>query len=190
MKKILKNKIVLMFAAALVAGFGGTVLYLSKTVPSTKNDNQKNNVSTQNNQKNTNPQTEKGNLPAANQTPPPKTSVQEQAPNSTSTNLAVLNGFVTATKSSQDGSISFSFYLEGSGYYSIQEEQSGSWQTTENNIYYRGTGGLDAGSIPAGQSSVTVRALKIENGKYTAVTKAFTIQRSEVEAAGGVKTYN
>ncbi len=189
MKKLVKNKTALILAAALIVGFSGTVFYLSKTAAPKKNENQASTAS-QKSQENTQPQTGKGDLPTTVQTPPSKTSVQEQAPTSTSTNLAVLNGFVTATKSDQDGSISLSFYLEGSGYYSVQEEQNGSWQTTKNNVYYQGTGGLDAGSISTGQASATVRALKIENGKYTAVTKAFTIQRSEVEAAGGVKTYN
>lgn len=186
MKKILGNKILLIGLASLLVGFGGTYLYLSKT--NKPNDNQKN-VETKNDQQSSTPQMEKGNLPAS-QPAPAAPSVQQKAPTTNSTTLGSLTAFVTAQKNAQDGSIDIFFYIEGGGWYTLQEKNGKSWQTVQENVYYAGTGGLKEGSIPSGQVSKTVRALKLENGKYTAVSKEFTINRSEVEAQGGIKTYN
>lgn len=186
MKKILKNKTALLLVGALIIGFGGTVAYLSMT---TKKETPKNQDSKT--QGNITVQTEKGGgldqTAPKTQTPAP---VQEKAPTSTQTSLGSINASVTAQKSVSDDSISILFYIEGSGIFSVQEKSGSAWVTTQENASYSGTGGLNAGSLAAGQASKTLRVLKIENGKYTATTKEFTINRSEVEAALGIKTYN
>ncbi len=186
MKKIFRNKTALLLVVALIVGFGGTFAYLSMTTKkeAPKSENSKT-------QGNSTVQTEKGGgldqNNAKTQTPAP---AQEKAPTSTQTSLGSINASVTAQKSVSDDSISILFYIEGSGTFSIQEKSGSTWQTTKENVSYAGTGGLNAGVLAAGQASKTLRALKIENGKYTAVTKEFTINRSEVDAALGIKTYN
>ena len=186
-KGIFKNKTALLLVGALILGFGGTVLYLSQTDKSKQEENKQ---EEKNNNENENNQTEKGEgLPApetTTKTPPP---VQENAPTGAAS-LSALKASVTAQKSVSDNSIAILFYLEGSGWFTAQEKSGSSWVTVKENQYYAGSGGFSAGSIPAGQASKTMRVLKIENGKYSAVTKEFTVNRAEVEAALGIKTYN
>ncbi len=88
-----------------------------------------------------------------------------------------------------DGSISFQFYVQGPGYFTVQQQNSGSWQDLKENIFYAGSGGLDGGSMPAGADSATLRLLKLENGQYTAVSRQFSVSRQEVTAAGGLKSF-
>ncbi len=88
-----------------------------------------------------------------------------------------------------DESISLLFYVQGPGFFSVQEKISGTWQTTRQNVFYAGTGGLEAGSLPAGADSITLRLLKIENGTYSSLSNELTVQRQEVISAGGLKTY-
>ena len=103
--------------------------------------------------------------------------------------LAKLSATVTAQKGINEKNISIFFYLDGPGSFTIQEKESGQWHTTFENVMYSGAGGLDAGEISAEQETKTVRALKVEDGKYVAVTEEFTISRSDVDSAGGIKTY-
>ncbi len=188
MRKILRSKTTILLIVALIAGFGGTFAYLSLTDSSTKEDSKKEETKKDENVDN---KTEKGEgLPAekpVSRTPEP---VQEKAPTNDSSGLSALNSSVTAQKNPSNDSIDILFYLEGSGVFTSQEKSGSSWITVKENQYYAGSGGFPAGSIPAGQETKTMRVLKIENGKYVAVTKEFTITRSEVEASLGIKTYN
>ncbi len=186
MKKILGHKIALMIAGALVVGFGGTVLYLSAT--SSQKSQNSNSTSTTTTQS-VPPVTQKGEMPASSTTTT-KAPLSQAAPTNGSTNLAALNTTVTAQLSPSDSSISITFYPEGGGSYTIQQLISGAWQVEKENAGYSGVGGLDDGSLAAGENSKTLRILKIANGQYTAVSKEFTINRADVTAAGGTKTYN
>ena len=103
--------------------------------------------------------------------------------------LTLIPSAVTAQQSFSDDSVSVAFYLQGYGAFTIQEKIGGSWQTKKENVAYQGAGGLEAGTIPAGGDSITLRLLKIENGQYTAVTREITVKRADVVAAGGIKTY-
>lgn len=103
--------------------------------------------------------------------------------------LPGLSSLITAQEEFSDGTVSISFYVEGYGNFTVQEKVAGSWQTKQENVYYPGTGGLYAGSIASGGDSITLRLLKIDNGKYSGVTKEITIKRSDVIAAGGIKSY-
>jgi hypothetical protein len=103
--------------------------------------------------------------------------------------LPVMSSSVTAQESFSDGSISVSFYVEGYGNFTVQEKVAGSWETKKENVYYRGTGGLEAGSIASGGDAITLRLLKIDDGKYSAVSREITVKRSDVIAAGGIKSY-
>ena len=181
---MLKNKTALLLTGALILGFGGTVAYLSMTDSKNeeKQEEAKNNVSTEGNN-------EKGDLPPEEPTTKTTPPVQEKAPSGSST-LGTVNTSVTAQKNTSDDSIEILFYLEGSGTFTSQEKTGSSWVTVKENQSYAGRGGFFAGTLPAGQQSKIMRVLKIENGKYTGVTKEFTISRSEVEAALGIKTYN
>lgn len=185
MKKLFKNKTALLLTAALLFGFAGTIGYLyiidSKKAETNKEE-------TKNNE-NTEGENEKGDLPPEEPVAKAPQAAEEKAP-SGQTSLAPLNASVTAQKSVTDESISILFYVEGGGTFTVQEKSGGSWQTTKENVSYAGRGGLDAGTLAAGQNSKTLRVLEIENGKYTAATKEFTINRQEVEAALGIKTYN
>lgn len=188
MKKLLKNKVALLLVGALVVGFGASIAYLSMT-DSQKNPEQKKEEVKSNDSEET--QTEKGGgIPTEQPSEKTQTPAQEKAPTENSTSLSTLGASVTAQKNPSDNSVDILFYLEGSGSFTIQEKSGSAWVTLKENQAYSGRGGLSAGSIPDGQASKTVRALKIENGKYTAVTKEFTILRAEVEAALGIKTYN
>lgn len=185
MKKILGNKTAIILALALLVGFGGTFAYLSMTNDSKKEEEKKENL-----QEDGKTQKEKGEgLPVQEDSPKKQEPVQEEAPTS-STNLSSLSSSVTAQKNPSDGSIEILFYLEGSGVFTSQEKSGDAWVTVKENQAYAGRGGFSAGTIASGQESKTMRVLKIENGKYVAVTKEFTIKRSEVEAALGIKTYN
>lgn len=187
MKKMFKNKTAWLLLGALVVGFGGTFAYLSVT-DTQKKDDQKQEEPKKDNAE---VQEEKGEgIPAEQPTAKTPAPAQEKAPTSSSTGLSALNASVTAQKNPSDGSIEILFYLEGSGAFTSQEKSGSSWVTVKENQNYPGRGGFLAGSIPAGQESKTMRVLRVENGKYTAVTKEFTITRSEVEAALGIKTYN
>ncbi len=92
-------------------------------------------------------------------------------------------------ESNPDGSISLLFYVQGPGFFTVQENISGAWQATRQNVFYSGTGGLDAGSLPAGASSSTLRLLKIVDGAYVSQSSDFTVKRQDVISAGGLKTY-
>ncbi|MEK7447799.1 MAG: hypothetical protein AAB632_03365 [Patescibacteria group bacterium] len=186
-KGIFKNKLVLLFVGALIIGFGGAVLYLSQTDKPKKEENKQEETKKDEGAEN---QTEKGNLPTEQSTPKAPAPVQEKAPTGNLTSLGNLVSSVTAQKSVSDDSIAILFYLESAGAFTVQEKVGSAWQTTMENVSYAGRGGLQAGTLASGQASKTLRVLKIENGKYTAVTKEFTVNRAEVEAALGIKTYN
>lgn len=128
-----------------------------------------------------------GNQPpqASNEAMPPSIAPPEDV-----SLLDRLNAYVTAQMRPDGNSIELLFFLEGPGWFTIQEKRSGSWVTTDENVYYSGTGSLPAGEMTQGEDTGTIRALKIENGSYTAVSREFTITRSEVTAAGGIKTYS
>ena len=102
--------------------------------------------------------------------------------------LAGLDCSLTA-QLNPDGSISFQFYVQGPGYFTVQQQNSGSWQDLKENVFYAGSGGIDGGSMPAGAASSTLRLLKLENGQYTAVSRQFSVSRQEVTAAGGLKSF-
>ncbi|MHB8168220.1 MAG: hypothetical protein ACYDG7_08390 [Thermoleophilia bacterium] len=102
--------------------------------------------------------------------------------------LAGLDCSLTA-QANNDGSISFLFYVQGPGYFTVQQQSSGSWQDLKENVFYAGSGGLDGGSMPAGADGATLRLLKLENGQYTAVSRQFSVSRQEVTAAGGLKSF-
>ncbi len=102
--------------------------------------------------------------------------------------LPNLSCLLTA-ETNPDNSISLLFYVQGPGFFTVQENVSDTWQTTKQNVFYSGTGGLQAGSLPAGADSVTLRLLKIENGAFTSVSSDFTVRRQDVNSAGGLKTY-
>ena len=110
------------------------------------------------------------------------------APPADTSGLASLSCSLTAGIN-PDNSLSMTFYVQGPGYFTVQEKIAGSWKTTLEKIFYAGTGGIDAGSMPSGEDSRILRLLKIENGKYTSVSKEFTVSRQEVISAGGLKTY-
>lgn len=186
MKKILGNKTAIILALALLVGFGGTFAYLSTTNDSKKEEEKKENL-----KEDGKTQKEKGEgLPVQEDSPKKQEPVQEEAPTGSSTNLSSLSSSVTAQKNPSDGSIEILFYLEGSGVFTSQEKSGDAWVTVKENQAYAGRGGFSSGTIASGQESKIMRVLKIESGKYAAVTKEFTIKRSEVEAALGIKTYN
>lgn len=107
----------------------------------------------------------------------------------TVTSLKPLAVSVTATKSVTDEVISTAFYLEG-GTYTVQEKNSGEWRNVLENYAYPGSGGLVAGELKAGEGMKVFRILKNEAGHYTASSKEFSVSRTEVIEAGGIKTYN
>jgi hypothetical protein len=185
-KGIFKNKTALLIVGALIIGFGGTVLYFSQTDKSKEENKQEETK----NDESVETQTQKGDLPSEQTTATTSQPVQEKAPTSNSTSLSSLASSVTAQKSVSDDSIAILFYLEGAGAFTVQEKIGGAWQTVQENVNYAGRGGLQAGALASGQTAKTFRVLKIENGKYTAATKEFTVNRAEVEAALGIKTYN
>lgn len=103
--------------------------------------------------------------------------------------LAVLDCSLTA-QANADGSISLMFYVQGPGYFTVQQQDGGgNWQTVKENVFYAGSGGLDAGSMPAGTDGIVLRLLKLGNGQYTAVSKPFSVSRQDVTAAGGLKSF-
>ena len=124
-----------------------------------------------------------------NPLPVPEDTTGVTAPTNDNPPLEKLNATVTAQKAIDEKSISILFYLDGPGSFTVQEKKSGQWYTSFENVMYSGAGGLDAGEISAEEETKTVRALKVENGKYVAVTEEFTISRSDVVSAGGIKTY-
>ena len=92
-------------------------------------------------------------------TPPPS------APPDDVSRLNKLNSFVTAQAAGNGKSIELLFFLEGPGYFTIQEKKSGQWLMMDENVYYAGTGSLPAGEIAPDESVKTIRALKIEIGR-------------------------
>lgn len=189
--RIFKNKVAWLLVGALFVGFSGAFLYMSKTDSTNKEEPKKEETKTDNNNISDTNQKDKGEvLPPQDTTPKTPPPVQDKAPTSGSTSLGSLTTSVTAQKDPSDDNIDILFYLEGAGTFTSQEKSGSSWVTVKENQVYPGRGGFLAGSIPAGQASKTIRVLKIENGKYIAVTKEFTVTRSEVEAALGIKTYN
>jgi hypothetical protein len=103
--------------------------------------------------------------------------------------LGTISAGATATKSPDDQTISILFYPDSTGIFTSQEKQGSGWVNVIANKSYPGHGGFNAGTIPAGGSVKTVRLLLVENGKNVATSKEFTINRSEVESAGGIKSY-
>lgn len=104
--------------------------------------------------------------------------------------LGFLESSVTATHSVSDESIGIAFYVKGPGSFTIQEKIAGTWKITGEGIYYIGSGGLPANGLAGGENSKTLRLLKIENGQYVSVNSEFTVLRSDVISAGGIKTYS
>ncbi|MHB0867025.1 MAG: hypothetical protein ACYC6B_07025 [Thermoleophilia bacterium] len=120
--------------------------------------------------------------------PPQPAAAPSGVPADTS-GLAPLAGAVTAVSSSSDGSVSVSFYVQGPGYFTVQQSVDGAWRTLAANIYYPGTGGLPAATMSPDDQTLTLRLLRVEAGRYAAVTPAMTLSRAQVAAAGGVWTY-
>ncbi|MHB1390907.1 MAG: hypothetical protein ACYCXF_06690 [Thermoleophilia bacterium] len=120
--------------------------------------------------------------------PPQQAGVPSEVPADTS-GLAPLAGAVTAVSSSSDGSVSVSFYVQGPGYFTVQQSVDGAWRTLATSIYYPGTGGLPMATMSPDEKTLTLRLLRIEAGRYAAVTPAMTLSRAQVAAAGGVWTY-
>lgn len=85
------------------------------------------------------------------------------------------------------GSITPYFYAP-SGLYSVQKLSGKDWTDVATSINYPGHGGLAAGTVGSNEDSINYRMLKIENSKVTAISKTFTVNRSDL--AGGVFTYN
>lgn len=112
----------------------------------------------------------------------------ESVPGDTST-LAGLSCVLTAQKSSADDSISTDFYPQDPGRFTVQEKTAGSWRSISEDIYYTGSGGLAAATMPPGADSMTLRLLQVQNGSYVAISKEFNVSRQEVMAAGGIMTY-
>lgn len=104
--------------------------------------------------------------------------------------LATLDSTLTAQESGTDASILIAFYVQGPGYFTVQKKVSGFWKTTNENVYYSGSGGLEADALRANEDSNTYRVLKIENGQYIALSKEYTVFRTDVINAGGIKTYH
>lgn len=128
-----------------------------------------------------------------NYEPPADTGQESPAPGLPAdvSQLKRLAASVTAVQSVSDDSISISFYVQGPGHFTVEEQQpAGDWQAVRENVYYPGTGGLAAVNLPPAQQTATVRLLGISDGQYTSVTGAVTVSRPEVVAAGGIKTYN
>lgn len=103
--------------------------------------------------------------------------------------LGFLQSSVTAQHSVSDDSIGIMFYVQGPSSFTLQEKVSDSWKTAGEGIYYTGSGGLPAGALAPGENSKTLRLLKIENGQYVSASREYTVLRSDVIAAGGIKTY-
>lgn len=91
------------------------------------------------------------------------------------------------TKTVPAGSISLNFYTNP-GTYVVQKEKSGVWQNFSSNIKYSGSGGLSGGYLEPAEDNVNVRVGLVEGNAVTAVSKSFTIIRSELSS--GFKTYN
>ncbi len=103
--------------------------------------------------------------------------------------LQKMSASVTAVLSVSDDSIDVSGYVQGPGYFTVEQQDAGAWRVIRENVYYPGTGGLAAVSLAPGEQSVTLRLLGIAGGRYVSVSAAVTVSRAEVVAAGGIKTY-
>jgi len=196
MKKVASKKIIALLVGAFVVGIGGAVLYKSQT-DFTKNGESQTQVPDNNGQNSSTDKTDGGvdmDNASKDTTTSSDTTSTAQKPTTTPTNntvtLSSLGTSVTAQKSLTDSNISVSFYLEDSGNFTVQEKSGTSWKTIKSNAFYSGKNGLLAATLSSGQTTKTIRVLKNQNGKYVSVTKSFTIKRSDVEASGGVKTYN
>lgn len=116
------------------------------------------------------------------------------------TNLAELKDvsltvyLMSESYTSADGKTSFPsgsitpYFYPSSGIFSVQKIVKGDWVDAATNINYPGHGGLVVSNILPAEDNVEYRVIKIENGKATAVSKTFTVKRSDL--AGGTKTYN
>lgn len=80
------------------------------------------------------------------------------------------------------------FYPQGAGVYSIQKFSGSSWIDVASNVSYPGHGGIAGAFTGSTEDNISYRVVKIENNKAAAVSKTFTILRSDL--ASGVKTYN
>lgn len=129
----------------------------------------------------------KGNYPG-NYRPTVTTEASPGAPPTDVSSLASLSCSLTAMDNG-DKSIMLTFYAQGPAFFTVQQKISGSWQNLKENVYYMGSGGLEAASMPAAEDSISLRLLKIESGKYAAASKEFDVTRADVTAAGGLKTY-
>lgn len=78
------------------------------------------------------------------------------------------------------------FYMS-EGVYTVQKLTGGQWKDLLTNVSYAGHGGLWAFYTDATEDNVEYRVLRIENGQPTAVSKIFTVKRSEI--TGGSKAY-
>lgn len=127
--------------------------------------------------------------PAQTQTPPPATTTKE-VKSLDGVTLTVYVGSETiniGTKTVPAGSISLNFYTNP-GTYMVQKEKAGVWQNFSSNIKYSGSGGLSGGYLEPTEDNVNVRIGLVEGNTVTAVSKSFTVIRSELTS--GFKTYN
>lgn len=185
MKEILTKKNIALLAVVFVIGLGGSILY--KSSKENKNSTTTTSITTTTN-KNTDSstKTDEGN-PTTTVTTKTTTQTIPTVPADT-TGLGALTASLTATKSSAND-ISLAFYMEA-GQFTVQERVNGVWKATTENIFYPGSGGLVASELKAGEDTKVIRLYRIENGKYTKVSKEFTVVRADVVSAGGIKTYN
>lgn len=196
MKKVASKKLIALLVGAFVVGTGGAVLYKSQA-DFPKREESREQPQSSADQSDSTGKTDGGDVTdsldkdtsTSSDTPDTSTKPATSPTNGTAS-LASLGTSVTAQKSLTNSTISISFYLEDSGTFTVQEKSGASWKTTTENIFYPGKNGLIAATLSSGQSSKTIRLLKNQNGKYVSATKSFTIKRSDVEASGGVKTYN
>lgn len=122
-------------------------------------------------------------------TPPPTTTVSEpKSLDGVTLTVYVSTETITlGTKTVPAGSVSLNFYTNP-GTYVVQKQVGSTWQNFSSNIKYSGTGGLSGGYLEPADDNINVRIALVENSAVTAVSKSFTIIRSELTS--GFKTYN
>jgi cytoskeletal protein RodZ len=192
MKKIFKNKLVLLGLAVLVVGGIGFVLVkgVKKTeapTPETKTEEPKTKETpdVKSNEPNNNPQTS-----APSPTPTPVTNSNIGTINDV-TLTVYMNAQATTSLDGKTtvpaGSLSPYFYVP-SGVYSIQKLSNGKWIDVASNINYEGHGGIAAAAAGPAEDNISYRVLRLENGTAKDISKTFVVKRSDL--SGGVKTYN
>jgi hypothetical protein len=191
MKKIFKNKVIVIAILFALLGVGGFVYYRiqlagKKTI---------NNIATQEQGKEGAATEKTDNPPSENVTPETSTTTE-------TTNTAVgiltevsLTAYLqTEDTTSQDGkttvlagSIMPYFYLPG-GIYTVQKLVGATWKDVASSVNYPGHGGLLASFAGPTEDNISYRVLKIEGGTTKAVSKTFVVKRADF--SGNIKSYN